>query len=150
MFYGATQGQWGQMLGINTALFHSTVTPILKHIPPVPFPPILVPATSSDINSFSWAPIFKNIYLAVLGLHCSIQDPVFWTAIEARPPALGAWHHNHWTTSPSATIFKEYGLEFRLFLFFWSMMLLSCLSSFSPFFMCGFKEESGHTDASVF
>ena len=38
------------------------------------------------------------IYLAPLGLSCSIWDLLSWSGIEARPPALGVWGLSHWTT----------------------------------------------------
>ena len=40
----------------------------------------------------------KFIYLAVLGLSCSMGDLVLWPGIEPRPPALGARSLNHWGT----------------------------------------------------
>ena len=38
------------------------------------------------------------IFLAALGLSCSMWDLVPWPGIESRPPALGAQSLSHWTT----------------------------------------------------
>ena len=40
----------------------------------------------------------KNNYLAAPGVSCGIWDPVPWPGMEPRPPALGVWSLNHWTT----------------------------------------------------
>ena len=39
-----------------------------------------------------------HIYLAALGLSCSMQDLVPRPGIEPGPSALGAWSIGHWTT----------------------------------------------------
>ena len=38
------------------------------------------------------------IYLAVLGLSCRMWDLVPRLGIEPRPPVLGVWNPDHWTT----------------------------------------------------
>ena len=60
--------------------------------------------------------LFIFLYFAALGLSCSTGDPhclvwdlVPWPGIEPRPPALGVWSLNHWTTGKSlvATFLNE-------------------------------------------
>ena len=38
------------------------------------------------------------VYLAVLGLSCSMWDLVPRLGIKPRPPVLGVWNPGHWTT----------------------------------------------------
>ena len=45
------------------------------------------------------------IYLAVLGLSCGMWDPVPWSGVEPRPPALGARSLSHWTAREVPAVF---------------------------------------------
>ena len=48
---------------------------------------------------FSASFLSLSVYnLFVLGLSCSMWDLVPWAEIEPRPPPLGVWRLNHWTT----------------------------------------------------
>ena len=50
---------------------------------------------------------FFNVYLAALIFRCGMRDLVPSPVIEPRPPALGVWSFNQWTTreAPSTPVF---------------------------------------------
>ena len=48
------------------------------------------------------------IYLAVLGLSCRMWDLVPRLGIEPRPPVLGVWNPDHWTTTREVLILILY------------------------------------------
>ena len=50
------------------------------------------------VLEFPQLSLSKFIYLAMLGLSCSMWDLVSWPGIEPRPPALGVWSLSCWTT----------------------------------------------------
>lgn len=80
---GQPMANEGRSWLINAALFHPKATPILKHIPSALFPlpqfPLPVPSKPSDINSFSWAPLFK---MAGLLEGCGLEFGLFFSFIK--------------------------------------------------------------------
>ena len=53
---------------------------------------------SPFVSDDSLKKMFLFIYLAMIGLSCSMWDLVLWPGIKPEPPALGAWSFSHWTT----------------------------------------------------
>ena len=49
-------------------------------------------------NYCSFSLLFKNIYLAVLGLSCRVRDLIPWPGIEPGPLCLGVPSLSHWTS----------------------------------------------------
>ena len=64
--------------------------------PLVPFSPHQLPGLFSlPLGNLKFLTFF---FLAAPGLSFSMQDLVPWPGIKPRPPALGAWSLNNWTT----------------------------------------------------
>ena len=67
--------------------------------PPKKYTPL--PLFYSARFIYFWLCLFcflKILYLAMLGLSCSMWGLVPWPGIKPGPPALGVWSLSHWTT----------------------------------------------------
>ena len=54
---------------------------------------------------------FKILYLAMLGLSCSMWGLIPWPGIKPGPPALGVWSLSHWTTREVPILFFLIGIQ---------------------------------------